>query len=127
MGPVNSLKFLGRRACRGFSSTTNHPQNPIEKTWSIFRDDIRDIKDMLLNKPLKRSTRYFPTHCDVLIVGGGVMGSSIAFWIKQRVLDGLKVVVLEKDPSVILNPPSNTKVGRLTHHSYPFLFLSPLY
>lgn len=41
----------------------------------------------------------FQTHCDVLVIGGGGMGSSIAYWLKQRAQDGLNVVVVEKDPT----------------------------
>ncbi|CAH1389191.1 unnamed protein product [Nezara viridula] len=44
-----------------------------------------------------------PKHCDVLIIGGGCMGSSIAYWLKQRALEGLRVVVVEKDPTVMLS------------------------
>lgn len=44
-----------------------------------------------------------PGHCDVLIIGGGCMGSSIAYWLKQRALEGLKIVVVEKDPTVMLS------------------------
>ncbi|KAL5285254.1 FOXRED1.2 family protein [Megaselia abdita] len=39
-----------------------------------------------------------PTECDVLVIGGGGVGSSTAFWLKQRAKD-LKVVVVEKDPA----------------------------
>lgn len=44
-----------------------------------------------------------PQHCDVLIIGGGCMGSSIAYWLKQRALEGLRIVVVEKDPTVMLS------------------------
>ncbi|XP_014286238.1 FAD-dependent oxidoreductase domain-containing protein 1 isoform X2 [Halyomorpha halys] len=40
-----------------------------------------------------------PRHCDVLVIGGGCMGSSIAYWLKQRALEGLSVVVVERDPT----------------------------
>ena len=36
--------------------------------------------------------------CDVAIVGGGVMGASIAFWL-TRMQPGLSVTVVERDPS----------------------------
>ncbi|XP_071362553.1 FAD-dependent oxidoreductase domain-containing protein 1 [Trachinotus anak] len=42
-----------------------------------------------------------PERADIVIVGGGVMGWSIAYWLKQkeRVRDGVKVIVVEKDPT----------------------------
>jgi len=37
----------------------------------------------------------------VLIIGGGAIGSSIAYWLKQKVhREEFSVVVVEKDPSV---------------------------
>lgn len=42
-----------------------------------------------------------PERADIVIVGGGVMGWSVAYWLKQkeRVRGGVKVVVVEKDPT----------------------------
>lgn len=42
----------------------------------------------------------FPLECDVLIIGGGAMGSSVAYHLKKRAAEGLKIVVVEKDFSV---------------------------
>ncbi|KAF3840613.1 hypothetical protein F7725_006475, partial [Dissostichus mawsoni] len=51
--------------------------------------------------PLEMDRRLPPERADVVIVGGGVIGWSIAYWIKQkeRVRGGVKVVVVEKDPT----------------------------
>lgn len=42
----------------------------------------------------------FQTHCDVVIIGGGGVGASVAYWLKQKARDGLNVVVVERDPTV---------------------------
>lgn len=42
----------------------------------------------------------WPAHCDVLVVGGGAVGSSIAYHLKENARDGLSVVVVEEDPTV---------------------------
>lgn len=43
----------------------------------------------------------FNTHVDILIIGGGVIGSMIAYYFKERTpRQALKVMVIEKDPSV---------------------------
>lgn len=42
-----------------------------------------------------------PERADIVIVGGGIMGWSIAYWLKQKEKrrEGVKVVVVEKDPT----------------------------
>lgn len=37
-------------------------------------------------------------HCDVLVIGGAVMGASVAFWL-TKLQPGLAVTVVERDPS----------------------------
>ena len=51
-----------------------------------------------------KEIRYVPKHCEILIVGGGIMGAFAAYWIK-KMASHLSVVVVEKDQTVrdILN------------------------
>ena len=52
------------------------------------------------NDPKTHNNMYFPRYCDIVIIGGGIMGCSIAYWLKQRGHDnGLRVIVVERDPS----------------------------
>lgn len=102
--------------------------NPIGKTVKLITDDLKRIaksirsydifsKSFNTSKTLKDSPsspndgleeygpRYshediFPTHCDVAIIGGGGVGASVAYWLKEKARDGLNVVVLERDPTV---------------------------
>lgn len=52
--------------------------------------------------PFEINPNLPPERADIVIVGGGVMGWSIAYWLKQkeRVRGGVKVVVVEKDLTV---------------------------
>ena len=45
-----------------------------------------------------------PRETDVLVVGGGAVGSSVAYWLKQRNPKGMNVTVVERDPSVSCGP-----------------------
>lgn len=51
--------------------------------------------------PLQLNPNLPPERADIVIVGGGVIGWSIAFWLKQkeRVREGVKVIVVERDPT----------------------------
>ena len=37
---------------------------------------------------------------DMIVVGGGAIGCSVAFWLMQRVIEGFKILVVERDPQV---------------------------
>lgn len=43
-----------------------------------------------------------PEHSDVVIVGGGVMGLSVAYWLKklERQRGAIKILIVERDPTV---------------------------
>ena len=42
----------------------------------------------------------FKHHYDVCVIGGGIVGCSVAYWLAQRVNKGLEICVIERDPSV---------------------------
>ncbi|XP_053308010.1 FAD-dependent oxidoreductase domain-containing protein 1 [Spea bombifrons] len=50
--------------------------------------------------PLAPTAELPPERADIVIVGGGVIGWSIAYWLKQKSRrDALRVVVVERDPT----------------------------
>lgn len=65
-------------------------KNPIQRTIDAITGDI---KNKFLNSNTKSPP---PEHADVVIIGGGYLGSSGAYWLKTRAGEGLNVVVLEK-------------------------------
>ncbi|XP_054284014.1 FAD-dependent oxidoreductase domain-containing protein 1-like isoform X1 [Macrosteles quadrilineatus] len=86
------------------SKPPDDEDNPIKRAFRVLKGDLKytlDLVDGNLREEDLGRRNLIPNHCDVLIVGGGVIGSSIAYWLKKRALNGLSVIVLEKDPSVI--------------------------
>lgn len=81
---------------------------PRQKILRGFKQDWKNFKRLLSpNREFSdfqtscKGPETIPDHCDVLIIGGGAMGSSTAYWLKQRVPGKeLKVVVVEKDSTV---------------------------
>ncbi|XP_042205554.1 FAD-dependent oxidoreductase domain-containing protein 1-like [Homarus americanus] len=89
--------------------------NPLQRTIGILSDDVKGFFFGVQSRfpttgktldggdprpePQDRLGEVWPSHCDVLVVGGGVMGSSIAYHLKERALQGLNVVVVEEDPT----------------------------
>lgn len=114
----------------GKSQNKEEDNHPIRRTFRLLGNDMRKIKEFFVPKeekydgeplPLNEASQQisskvendapdqFQTHCDVLVIGGGGIGSSTAYWLKQRARNGLNVVVVEKDETVstITNIPCN--------------------
>lgn len=77
----------------------NKREHPISRTFRILKDDVKYV----FSNQSKESymENLFPSHVDILIIGGGAIGSSIAYWIKEKTgPKGLNMVVVEKDGTV---------------------------
>lgn len=71
-------------------------ENPIKRTGRVLMFDYYTVKAKLQQKPPPPT----PSEADVLIIGGGVVGSAIAHQLVSRCGHGLRVTVLEKDTPV---------------------------
>ncbi|XP_005109016.1 FAD-dependent oxidoreductase domain-containing protein 1 [Aplysia californica] len=60
--------------------------------WKILKEEFEGIKTM------KPAGTDVPRETDVLIVGGGVIGSSVAYWLKQWNPSATNIVIVERDP-----------------------------
>lgn len=69
-------------------------KNPFARSWNVLSNDVSAFFGGKKNAPI------YPEHVDVVIIGGGYIGSSVAYWLKTRTAEGLSVMVLEKDLSV---------------------------
>lgn len=79
-----------------------------QKVMKHFKRDWKTLKRVLSPnrtfsdfESLWRGSEIIPNECDVLIIGGGAIGSSIAFWLRQKLhKEDFNIVVIEKDPTV---------------------------
>ena len=65
--------------------------------WSLQgvhdqKDPWEHIKDKQILEDI------FPIRAEYLIIGGGIMGAAVAYWLGQMQL-GCEIVVVEKDPT----------------------------
>ena len=71
------------------SYVANRPLEPLDRTIDAFR--------------WKKKTKFlkpgFLAFYDIVIIGGGVMGCSVAYWLAQRIYKGMKIAVIERDPT----------------------------
>lgn len=76
--------------------------NPFTKTLNVLANDMPSFLSS------KDKSTVYPEHADVVIIGGGFIGSAVAYWLKKRTAEGLSVVVLEKDFTVSSVKPKTT-------------------
>lgn len=92
--PCRSFKSSSRRAEKDFNKE-------LEAQFRAFREKAAAAMPGSDWSPFELTPGLPPERADVVIVGGGVMGWSIAYWLKrkERVRDSLRVLVVEKDPT----------------------------
>lgn len=79
-------------------------ENPLDRCKRFLKRDFQELVKKI-NDPFDQyeDSKMFPKTVDILIVGGGAIGSSIAYWIQDKCRDGISIAVIEKDLSVNKN------------------------
>ncbi|KYN17919.1 FAD-dependent oxidoreductase domain-containing protein 1 [Trachymyrmex cornetzi] len=72
----------------------------VKRDWKLLKRLLSSDRQYSDFDKLWGRPQVIPSTCDVLIIGGGAIGSSIAYWLKQKVYrEEFSVVVVEKDPT----------------------------
>ncbi|KAL0894682.1 hypothetical protein ABMA27_013227 [Loxostege sticticalis] len=104
---ANILKSRTPEIC--FRSFASQEKNPFVKSWDVLKNDVSHFLGV------NKKPAFYPQHVDVVIIGGGFIGSSIAYWLKTRTGEGLSVLVLDKDLT-FQNVQKNFSLGLITQH-----------
>uniref|UniRef100_A0A0B6ZAQ8 FAD-dependent oxidoreductase domain-containing protein 1 n=1 Tax=Arion vulgaris TaxID=1028688 RepID=A0A0B6ZAQ8_9EUPU len=75
--------------------------------WKIHKDKYEGLDAAV-------SENEIPKETDILIIGGGVIGSSVAYWIKQQNPKASSITVIERDP-VYTRASSMLSCGGIRH------------
>ncbi|KAF5902370.1 FAD-dependent oxidoreductase domain-containing protein 1, partial [Clarias magur] len=73
----------------------------LENQFKAIRDKVTAAMPGSDWSPIEVTRGLPPERADIVIVGGGVIGWSIAYWLKRKLMsrEALRVLVVEKDPT----------------------------
>lgn len=103
---------------RTFSSHDDKPPVPVipragshRSPWEVLKEEFRALKQ---GNFTSESNNKVPRESDILIIGGGLIGSSVAYWLKQRNPKAISITIVERDPSYT-RAASVLSVGGIRH------------
>lgn len=96
LSSVSSQKFCSRNDENLYPSHVL-TKDPLKRAFRILKNEFKDIIQGKFSLP---ESKVFPSHVDVLVVGGGIIGSSIAYWIRSKIFGEFRVCVIDKDLTV---------------------------
>ena len=65
---------------------------------SVLKDDFKSA--ISGERKDQNDTFHIPKESDIIIIGGGAIGLSVAYWLKKRNPEGFSLTVIERDPTV---------------------------
>ncbi|KFM73149.1 FAD-dependent oxidoreductase domain-containing protein 1, partial [Stegodyphus mimosarum] len=83
------------------------------------KDKVKKNDPSIARKDTGPTERKFPKYTDYAIVGGGVMGSAIAYFMKQRDPHNFQLMVVERDPKYTRSSTAHSVGGIRQQFSLP--------
>ncbi|CAG2104745.1 unnamed protein product [Medioppia subpectinata] len=91
----NTSELIGFKYPQYF--TRRYKQMGFKRAVNIIKDDLSLLKEGRIHRaPYEQP---FPHQVDIAIFGGGIIGSSIAYFLKQRAPQSFTCAVIERDPT----------------------------
>ncbi|XP_069080612.1 FAD-dependent oxidoreductase domain-containing protein 1 isoform X2 [Pleurodeles waltl] len=106
--PFSHLRHVFKYYCSWRSRSLVRKQShffiDLDKQLVKFHKTLKEALPTSDWTPFEKSGDLPPERADIVIVGGGVIGWSIAYWLKklEMVREGVRVLVVEKDPTEYL-------------------------
>ncbi|XP_077987092.1 FAD-dependent oxidoreductase domain-containing protein 1-like [Glandiceps talaboti] len=98
-GLISAVRRLGHHRTHLFVQASRHMS--IFKKIGNFKKELKSknpFGEIDLGPSLGDNHRP-PDEVDIVVVGGGIIGSSIAYFLKKKLTTGMRVLVVEKDPT----------------------------
>lgn len=86
------VKYLNYKPLESSYEANRPIKDPLERSWDILRG----------SKKTKFLKEDFDAFYDIAIIGGGAIGSCVAYFLANRVYKQHKICVIERDPTVSL-------------------------
>nr|XP_006815997.1 PREDICTED: FAD-dependent oxidoreductase domain-containing protein 1-like [Saccoglossus kowalevskii] len=92
--------IAGRLALRCLCRTKNDSTHLV-RHMSFLSEFQKSLKEKHPFAPIQfgPTDNRPPDEADIVIIGGGLVGSSIAYFLKRKIVRGMRVVVIERDPA----------------------------
>ncbi|XP_036602569.1 FAD-dependent oxidoreductase domain-containing protein 1 isoform X1 [Trichosurus vulpecula] len=86
---------------RGLRTRSRGPFEDKDGKWAEFKKKLQVAWPGGSWEPFADTSHLPPEHADVVIVGGGVIGWSVAYWLKRLEArkNAIRVLVVERDPT----------------------------
>ncbi|XP_052094541.1 FAD-dependent oxidoreductase domain-containing protein 1-like isoform X1 [Mytilus californianus] len=65
--------------------------------WIILKEEVKSITGAFTTGHVTPARNIIPREADILVIGGGLVGNSVAYWLKKRNPKGVNVTIVERD------------------------------
>lgn len=68
-----------------------------QSPWNLLKEQVKSVSGAFSKGVIKPAQNVVPRETDVLIIGGGLVGNSVAYWLKKKNPKLVNVTIVERD------------------------------